>query len=92
MARVMASGTCEAFQKAFAADHGILAFIGLFADVGTFRDRDDGQPEMRGEAPIALIAAGHGHHRAGAIAAEHVIAHPHGHLLTREGMDARTHR
>jgi hypothetical protein len=40
------------------------------------------------EIPVALITAGHGHHRTGAVAAEHVIAHPHRHIEMRERMDA----
>ena len=32
-------------------------------------DRDDRQAELRGELEVALVVAGHGHDRAGAVAA-----------------------
>ena len=34
---------------------------------------DDRNPERRGEIPVALVLAGHGHDRAGAVGAQHVV-------------------
>ena len=41
---------------------------------------------MRREIPIALISAGHGHHRARAVAAEHIVTDPDRNVLAGERM------
>ena len=79
-------GHLQALQEALAADGGVLPLVGLLVDVRPFGDGDDGQAEVLREAPVALIAAGHGHDGAGAVAGQHVVAHPDGHVLPGEGM------
>ena len=79
-------GHFHALQEAFAADRGVLALVGFLLDIGTFRDRDDGQVEMLRETPVALITAGYGHDGTGAIASEHIVPHPDRHVGAGEGM------
>ena len=40
-------------------------------------DGGDRQPELAGELEVALVAARHGHDRAGAVAHQHVVGDPH---------------
>ena len=44
-------------------------------------DGDDGQVVLARELEVALVAARHGHDRAGAVVADDVVGHPYGHLL-----------
>lgn len=41
----------------------------------------DGQFEMRGKIPVALIAAGYAHDSAGPVTSKHIVGNPDGHLL-----------
>src|SRR5690606_26840143 len=45
-----------------------------------------GQLILEGEGEVALVVGGHAHHGAVAVAHEHVVADPDGHVRTGEGM------
>ena len=53
-----------------------VADVRLLRRVPSLHHLDDGQVEAAGELPVALVAARHGHDRAGAVTAQHVVGHP----------------
>ena len=83
---------CEAVQCLAACGgrvhHG--AFLGietLLAHVGTLDERDDGQVEVSGKGVVAGVVGGHCHDGSRAVAGEHIVAHPDGDFVAREGVD-----
>ena len=48
---------------------------------------DDGQAELLGELPVALIVAGHAHDDAGAVAHQDIVGNENGDLLAGDGVD-----
>ena len=51
-------------------------------DVAAGDDLDDGQAVFARETPVALVVAGHGHDRAGAVGDQDVVGDPDGHFVT----------
>ena len=60
--------------------------------VGHLRRVHDGQTVGEREGVVALVLPGHGHDRAGAVGAEHVVRHVDRHRLAVEGIDRRSCR
>ena len=63
---------------------GIAGFLHVFA---AGNHLDDGQVELLGKVPVALVVSGHGHDGACAVGHEHVVAQPDGNGLARHGVD-----
>ncbi len=63
---------------------GLLFFVARLAQLDHLHDR---QAVLVGEFEIALVVAGNGHHRAGAVAHQHEVGHPHRHLLAADRVD-----
>ena len=79
----------QAVQEA-GVDHDagvVLEGEGLLGDVAALDHLDDGQAELGGKLPVALVVAGHAHDDAGAVAHEDVVGDKQGHLLAAGGVD-----
>ena len=67
---------------------GLGVFERGFGLVHARRDHpDDRQVERLGELEVALVVAGHGHDRAGAVAHQHVVGDPDRDRLAVDGID-----
>ena len=64
----------------------VLGDEGLFGDVAALDHLHDGQAELGGKLPVALVVARHAHDDAGTVAHQHVIGHEHGHHLAGGGI------
>ena len=62
-----------------------LATKASLGDIAALDHLDDGQAELRGELPVALVVAGHAHDDAGAVAHEDVVGNEHGQGLVVTG-------
>ena len=61
-----------------AVDGRAVADVGVAVEaLGRLDRADDRQPERLGEVPVALVLAGHGHDRPGAVAHQHVVGDEH---------------
>ena len=69
--------------------HGavVLGHKGLLGDVAALDHLDDGQAELRGKLPVALVVAGNAHDDAGAVAHEDIVGHEQGQGLVGHGVD-----
>ena len=69
---------------------GYNAFLGieaLFAHVATLHEGHDRQAEVLGKGVVAAIVSRNSHNGAGAVAREHIVAHPNGVGFAGEGVD-----
>ena len=88
---LMSSALVDAGRRR--VDRRSLAVEGLALEVvGRLGRPDDLQAHDRGELPVALVAAGHAHDRAGAVVGQHVVGRPHRDLLPVTGLVAVTPR
>ena len=70
-----------------------LGGVGLLVEVLLgIGDGEDGQVEVLGEKVVALVAAGHGHYGAGAVAGQHVVGQPNLHRLAAHRVAGRSCR
>ena len=73
-------------------DHSARFDIGFFevlaVPVGGRHHHPDGEVILPGEGEVALVVGGHPHHRARAVAQEHVVGNPDGHLFAVEAVGA----
>ena len=68
--------------------HAVLNVgVGRFLHVAAGHHFDNGQIELLGEFPVALVVGGHGHDGTGAVAHQDVIGNPHGNLPAVDGVD-----
>ena len=58
-----------------------VAGVGRLRNIAARNHFDDRQAELGGELPVALVAAGHRHDRAGAVADQHVVGDEHRNLF-----------
>ena len=65
----------------------VLEREGFLRDVAALDDLDDGQAELRGEVPVALVVARNAHDDTGAVAHQNVVRDEHRHDLTGRGVD-----
>ena len=64
----------------------VLGHKGLLGDIAALDHLDDGQTELLGEFPVALVVTGHAHDDTGAVAHEDVVGHEHGQGLMGHGV------
>ena len=80
-------GLVEAVEP-LAVDGRAVADVRLaFPAVGRLHRADDGEVVGHGEVPVALVLAGHGHDRPGAVAHQHVVGEVHRHRLVVERVE-----
>ena len=72
----LADGDTQPVEVAGVHHHAVAVVCGL-RNIAAGNDFDDRQAEFGGEVPVALIAAGHRHDRAGAVAGQHVVGDEH---------------
>ncbi len=83
-------GHVEAVQVVAVDQRSVTGERGL-GQVTALDDLDDVETEGGRELPVALVVAGHGHDRAGAVAGEHVVGDEHRQLVPVDrvhGVDA----
>ena len=66
---------------------GFFGGIGFFAIKIITDNIGNGDVEMLGKSKVPLIAAGHGHDGAGAIARQHILRNPDGYFPAVERVD-----
>ena len=59
---------------------GAIAGVCRLRNIAARNDFDDRQAELAGELPVALVVAGHGHDRSGAVSGQHVVGNEDRHL------------
>ena len=69
------------------AHDALFGVEALLAHVAAFDEWYDGQVEMLGECIVARVVGRNGHDGAGAVAREHIVAHPDGNGLAGERVD-----
>ena len=77
----------HAIPRVAVAQRGALVGACGFVGVGAFKNGRNGQFEVGGEAPVALVASGHGHDGTRAVSGKDVVGDPHGDEGAGEGMD-----
>ena len=71
-----------------AVDGRPVAGVGLAVEVvGGLNGANDGQTVGNGEVPVALVLAGHGHDRPGAVGGEHIVGQEQRDRLAGEWVD-----
>ena len=64
----------------------ILQHEGFLGDIAALDHLDDGQAELGGKLPVALVMTGHAHDDTGTVAHEDVVGNKHGNGLAIDGV------